>query len=78
MIKDTITEGPSSTTTGWTLTCLHHPNLGKDTWTFKKFDENNIQVFHNNDVWQDKYANGYYPTAQARTLWHELLAKGYV
>ena len=76
MIKDTITEGPSSTTTRWTL--VRPENPGRDTWTFKKFDENNIQVFHNDVEWQDKYAYGCYPTAQARTLWHELLAKGYV
>ena len=52
-------------------------NSGRDTWTFRTHDENNIQVFHNNDAWQDKYANGYYPTAEARTLWDELVAKGY-
>jgi len=60
----------------WTLVRLQNP--GRDTWTFRTYDEHNIQVFHNDDAWQDKYANGYYPTAQARILWHELLAKGYV
>ena len=59
---------------------------GLDTWTFRTnvsihemvtSDKNNIQVFHNNDVWQDKYANGFYPTAEARTLWNKLIHKGY-
>jgi hypothetical protein len=65
-----------SSVTSWTLVRLQ--NTGRDTWTFRTYDEHNIQVFHNNDAWQDKWVNGYYPTAEARILWHELLAKGYV
>ena len=69
------------TVTSWTLV-LRRPNAGnppsKDTWTFRPtVSKNNIQVFHNNDVWQDKYANGYYPKAEARTLWNNLIHKGY-
>ena len=77
------------TVTSWTLV-LRRPNAGnppsKDIWTFRTTvsihemvtsDKNNIQVFHNDDVWQDKYANGYYPTAEARTLWNNLIHKGY-
>ena len=64
-----------STVTSWTLVRLQNP--GRDTWTFRTYDENNIQVFHNDDAWQDKYVNGYYSVAQARTLWNELVAKGY-
>ena len=49
-----------------------------DNWTFRAHDEGGIiQVFHNDDAWQDKYANGYYPTAEARTLWNNLIHKGY-
>jgi len=71
-----------SSVTSWTLVRLQNSdsdldNSGRDTWTFRTYDENNIQVFHNDDVWQDKYANGYYSVAQARTLWNELVAKGY-
>ena len=64
-----------STVTSWTLVRLQNP--GRDTWTFRTYDEHNIQVFHNNDAWQDKYVNGHYPTAEARTLWDKLVAKGY-
>ena len=63
-----------SSVTSWTLVRLQ--NTGRDTWTFRTYDEHNIQVFHNNDAWQDKYANGYHPTAEARTLWNKLVAKG--
>ena len=71
-----------SSVTSWTLVRLQNSdsdldNSGRDTWTFRTYDENNIQVFHNDDVWQDKYVNGYYSVAQARTLWNELVAKGY-
>ena len=49
-----------------------------DNWTFRAHDEGGIiQVFHNDDAWQDKYANGYYPMAEARTLWNNLIHKGY-
>ena len=74
MIPSEISQTQSSTT-GWTLVRLENP--GRDTWTFWKFDKNNIQVFHNDVEWQDKYAYGCYPTAQARTLWNELVEKGY-
>ena len=73
--------------TSWTL---DRPRDGRpldiDNWTFRTTvsihemvtsDKNNIQVFHNDEVWQDKYANGYYPTAEARTLWNNLIHKGY-
>ena len=64
----------------WTLVLLR-PNAGnppsKDIWKFCTYDKNNIQVFHNDGVWEDKYANGYYPAAQARTLWNKLVDKGY-
>jgi hypothetical protein len=66
-----------STITSWVL--VHHPDgdpRNADNWTFRIHDENNIQVFHNDDAWQDKYANGYYSVAQARTLWDQLVAKG--
>ena len=66
------------TVTSWVL--VHLPDgdpRNADNWTFRTHDENNIQVFHNNDVWQDKYANGYYPTAEARTPWNNLIHKGY-
>ena len=72
--------------TSWTLT---RPRDGRpldiDNWTFRTnvsihemvtSDKNNIQVFHNDDAWQDKYANGYYSMRQARTLWDQLVAKG--
>ena len=58
----------------------------KDTWTFRttvsiidivNSDKNNIQVFHNGSVDQANYANGCYPTAQARTMWDQLMDKGY-
>ena len=66
------------TVTSWVL--VHHrdgdPPDFVDNWTFRTHDENNIQVFHNNDAWQDKYANGYHSVAQARTLWDQLVAKG--
>ena len=65
----------NSSVTSWTLVQLQNP--GRDTWKFCTHDEHNIQVFHNDDVWQDKYANGYYPTAEARTLWNKLADKGY-
>ena len=64
------------TVTSWVL--VHHPDgdpRNADNWTFRTLD-GVIQVFHNNDVWQDKYANGYYTVAQARTLWNKLVAKG--
>ena len=65
------------TVTSWVL--VHHPDgdpRNADNWTFRTYDENNIQVFRNNDAWQDKYANGYHPTAEARTLWDQLVSKG--
>ena len=76
-----------STVTSWVL--VHHPDgdpRNADNWTFRTnvsihemvtSDKNNIQVFHNDEVWQDKYANGYYPMAEARTLWNNLIHKGY-
>jgi len=66
-----------STVTSWVL--VHHPDgdpRNADNWTFRTHDENNIQVFHNNDAWQEDYANGYYSVAQARTLWNKLVDKG--
>ena len=70
-----------SSVTSWTLARDSSfgdlDNSGRDTWTFRTYDEHNIQVFHNNDAWQDKYVNGHYPTAEARTLWDKLVAKGY-
>ncbi len=45
-------------------------------WTFRTYDKNNIQVFRNNDAWQEDYINGYHSVAQARTLWDQLVAKG--
>ena len=69
------------TATSWVL--VHHPDgdpRNADNWTFRAHDEGGgykvIQVFHNNDAWQDKYANGYHSVAQARTLWDQLVAKG--
>jgi len=71
------------TVTSWTLV---RRRSTVDTWTFRtpvsihemvNSDKNNIQIFHNDEVWQDKYANGYYPTAEARTLWNNLIHKGY-
>ena len=66
------------TVTSWVL--VHHPDgdpRNADNWTFRTHDEGGvIQVFHNNDAWQDDYANGYYTVAQARTLWNKLVAKG--
>lgn len=65
------------TVTSWVL--VHHPDgdpRNAVNWTFRTYDENNIQVFRNNDAWQDKYANGYHSVAQARTLWDQLVAKG--
>jgi hypothetical protein len=52
-----------------------HPS--KDTWKFRTHDKHNIQVFHNGSVDQANYANGYYPTAEARTMWDQLVSKGY-
>jgi hypothetical protein len=74
-LQQRISKDHGLSNTSWTLVRLQNP--GRDTWTFRTYDEHNIQVFHNNDAWQDKYVNGYYPTAEARTLWYELLAKGY-
>ena len=48
-----------------------------DTWTFQKYDDDNIQVFRNYVVHDIKYANGYYSTAQARALWEKLSQNGY-
>jgi len=60
------------TITSWEL--IRH----KDTWKFCPTpDGNNIQVFHNDSVDQANYANGYYPTAEARTMWDQLVDKGY-
>ena len=69
------------TVTSWVLV-RHHSNAGnppsKDNWKFCPTpDGNNVQVFHNDDVWQDKYANGYYPTVEAREMWYNLVDKGY-
>jgi len=68
------------TVTSWVL-IRHRPNAGnppsKDTWKFRTHDPHNIQIFHNDDVWQDEYVNGYYPPAKARTLWNKLVDKGY-
>ena len=48
-----------------------------DTWTFQKYDDDNIQVFRNYVVYDCNNVNGYYPTAQARSLWGKLSQKGY-
>jgi hypothetical protein len=66
------------TVTSWVLTRPRDGHRsGLDTWTFRTYDENNIQVFRNNDAWQDDYVNGYYPTLQARDFWDEKIAEGY-
>ena len=69
------------TVTSWVL--VHHPDGDPPdfavNWTFRTYDKNNIQVFHNNNAWhawQEDYVNVYYPTAEARTLWNKLVAKG--
>ena len=59
----------------WEL--VRHLPPSKDTWKFCVFDENNIQIFHNDVADNSKFANGLYRTAQARTKWDELVAKGY-
>jgi hypothetical protein len=75
------------TFTAWTLV-LHpnHTGASKDIWTFRTTvsihemvtsDKNNIQVFRNGFEWQDDHVNGYYPMAEARTLWNNLIHKGY-
>ena len=77
MTSDTITAG---STTKWTL--VRHRDTDRrlqDTWTFRTTASIiDIQVFYNGAVKQDKYAHGYYPTAEARTLWDQLVMdKGY-
>jgi len=67
-----------STITSWVL--VHLPDGDPPdfavNWTFRTYDKNNIQVFRNNDAWQEDYVNGYYSVAQARTLWNKLVDKG--
>jgi hypothetical protein len=50
---------------------------GIDTWTFRTHDHSNIQIFNNDDVFDEKYANGYFPTESARAVWNLLVSKGY-
>ena len=56
-------------------------------WSFYTYDNDNIQIKRfvrqaNKRIWDEKpgfakYANGYYPTLQARNFWDEKIAEGY-
>jgi hypothetical protein len=64
-----------ATSVSWDLFCDKDGSV--DTWTFRTHDHSNIQISNNGVVYDERFANGYYPTESARAVWDLLVSKGY-